>query len=179
MKVVLFTEKLKDQFTTDTEIYLGYHHSLSWPNIISTGWFSAGSMISFNIQIHTFLFFTFSNVDNVHVYVFFHIFKGINGTFTLEALNEDNSVSQWFRVSPSTGINEAVVSLTTLQRINYETTTQLTVKVCYTVINLRCWREVRKHFIFTASDAPLLQLSPIFSHFVSLTLLVSWDFTTT
>ena len=63
--------------------------------------------------------------------VFSYFLQGINGTFTLEALNDDNSVSQWFRVSPSTGINEAVVSLTTLQRINYETTPQLTVKVCF------------------------------------------------
>ncbi|XP_067938174.1 cadherin-23-like [Watersipora subatra] len=55
--------------------------------------------------------------------------QGANGVFTLRALTEAGQVSPWFNVIPQRVINEATISLTTKDMIDYEANSTITIKI--------------------------------------------------
>lgn len=57
------------------------------------------------------------------------LLQGVNGTFNLRAIEENGDDSLWFTVLPQRAVNDAVISLATKQRIDFETTPNLVTRV--------------------------------------------------
>ena len=63
--------------------------------------------------------------------------QGRNGAFELRALDTNNNVSPWCNIVPSRALNQAVISLTIKETLDFETIPSFIVKVtCFPVYNI-------------------------------------------